>query len=354
MNKKKVVNYGIILLVALLGSAGLLLYNANKVFKYELERRLNGFSVESIDLKWGGVEAIRIDLLRPDKKTFFRSEKLSVSADFISLFRKENNIGIISLDAPVIVLETDRNGKMMLPDSGKKRKKQQKQDPAVNERPYSIKRFEVRNGSLDYVDRKISAAPVTTSLREMKVDAEDLEYPFAEKLSKYKLSAVIPGIKGNGSLKADGLINLNNLDTNSRLEIKDLDITGLRPYYAKKGDVEVTKGFLSISADVNIVKTRIASSGKMTLKKLEFDPGKSGTFLGLPLSAVMSALKNSRGEIELDFTLEGDLNNPKFSITDSLVQKLTISLAKALGLPIETIGRTIFDVGGDVIKKIFK
>ena len=95
------------------------------------------------------------------------------------------------------------------------------------------------------------------------------------------------------------------------------------------------------------------STGKIIIKDLEFESGK-GTFLGLPLLAVTKLIKDSNNEIALDFTLEGDLKNPQFNIMGSLFQKIKLSLAKTLGLPIESIGRSIFDFGGETLKKIFK
>jgi hypothetical protein len=65
-------------------------------------------------------------------------------------------------------------------------------------------------------------------------------------------------------------------------------------------------------------------------------------------------LKDNHGQITLDFTLEGDLDNPKFNITESLVQKLSLSLAKSLGMPIESMGKSVFDLGGSALKKLFK
>ena len=116
------------------------------------------------------------------------------------------------------------------------------------------------------------------------------------------------------------------------LNIRNLDITLLKPYYQKKA---------------------MHSTGRIIIKDLEFESDK-GTFLGLPLIAVTKLMKDSNNEIVLDFTLDGDLENPKFNVLGSLFQKITLSLAKTLGLPLESIGRSVFDFGGETLKKIFK
>jgi hypothetical protein len=132
-----------------------------------------------------------------------------------------------------------------------------------------------------------------------------------------------------------------------------LDITQLRPYYEKKGDVEVTQGLLSLDADIKVRNAKIHSVGTITIRNLEFR-SEGGSFLGLPQLAVAKLLKDNDNQITLDFTLEGDLKNPKFNITESLVQKVTLSLAKSLGMPIEAIGKSVFELGGSALKKLFK
>jgi hypothetical protein len=69
---------------------------------------------------------------------------------------------------------------------------------------------------------------------------------------------------------------------------------------------------------------------------------------------VTNLLKDNNDQISLDFTLEGDLDNPRFSITENLVQKVALSLAKSLGMPIESIGRSVFELGGSALKKLFQ
>ena len=89
------------------------------------------------------------------------------------------------------------------------------------------------------------------------------------------------------------------------------------------------------------------------IRGLEFRTD-SGSILGLPHHAVSKLLKDGHEQIALDFTIEGDLNNPRFSITGSLIQQLSLSLAKLLDMPVEAIGKSVFDLGGSVLKKLFQ
>jgi len=356
MKTKKTLLYVVIsCLLAFIVIAGILVKNANRILKHELEKFLGkGFSVERIELHWGSVEVRDLSIIRPDRKPSFKSESLFLKADFISLLKKENIISDLVLGSPYILLEVDRSGKMIFPIPQKEEGKGKKEKSDKKPSSFLVKNLEVKKGSLDYFDRKVSNVPALIKLRDIQLDVKNIAIPQDNIFSDYNLIANIPGKMGTGVLKGNGRVNLRTKDTKSKLSIRNLDLTEMRPYFQKKGDVEVTRGFLSVDININIISSKIKAPGRMVIKDLEFRTGSGNKFLGLPLLAVIKLLKDSNNEISLDFTIEGDLDNPKFNIRDSIIQKMTLSLAKTLGMPIETIGRSVFEFGGEALKKIFK
>lgn len=304
----------------------------------------------------GGVAAEKVSLKRPDAKEAFGAEAIRVRADFIGLLTRKNVISSIRLAQPHLFLEISRSGEVVFPIpgyDGKKNQKDRKQQGDSALKPYVVKELELRDGKAEYLDRKVEGPPALLRFTDVNLDMEDLSAPVSDLVSQYKLSSKVLGRNGTGTLKANGTLNLKTLDTKTLLLIKGLDITELKPYYQKSGDVDVTRGFLSVDSNITILKSKINASGTIVIKDLEFRSDK-GTFLGVPLVAVTGLLKDSNNAISLDFTIEGDLKNPKFNIRDSLVQKLALSLAKSLGLPIQEIGKSVFDLGGSAFKSIFK
>jgi uncharacterized protein involved in outer membrane biogenesis len=357
MRRKKLAYGTLSILILLVIGAGLLFHNANRIIRYELQQFLGrGFSVGDIAVRWGGVTARDIKLDRPDGREAFSSKDLGVRASVIGLLRKENIISDVTLDSPYLLLEMDKRGEIILPlpprnkapSTAEENKKSMGKDT-----PFLVKKFKVKGGSLDYLDRKVSVTPALIKMREVRADLKNFAVPPDDRISNYELAAVIPGRMQKGTLSAEGAINLSTRDTKSALRIRDLDITQLRPYFEKKGDVEVAQGLLSLDADITIQNRKIHSVGTVTIKNLEFSKG-GGSFLGLPLLAVTKLLKDNHEQISLDFTIDGDLDNPKFSFTENFVQKLSLSLAKSLGMPIESIGKSVFELGGSALKKLFQ
>ena len=84
--------------------------------------------------------------------------------------------------------------------------------------------------------------------------------------------------------------------------------------------------------------------------QLESESGALGTFMGVSRGAVIAALEKKGGRIGLDFTIEGDIDSPEFSLDEALSTRLAYSLAETLGVGlsglVEGVG-TLGQKGGE-------
>ena len=55
------------------------------------------------------------------------------------------------------------------------------------------------------------------------------------------------------------------------------------------------------------------------------------TFMGVPREVVVACLKDKDNKIAVSFVLEGDVNNPQFSLNETLATRLASSMAGSLG-----------------------
>ena len=90
---------------------------------------------------------------------------------------------------------------------------------------------------------------------------------------------------------------------------------------------------------------RLRAPGQLALSGLELDPatGTFGTFMGLPRDVVVGALKDQRGQIVVSFVLDGDLDDPTFSMNEALSTRVAVSIAESLGV---SLGGLATGVGG--------
>jgi len=226
-----------------------------------------------------------------------------------------------------------------------------------------VKNLKIKGGELLYLDGKIAKRPFPVRVTDIDLTADQLSFPADNRNTAWRLSARLPGNHGTGVLTSSGNTALKTRDTSAKVSLRNLDLTSFKPYLLKEGDVDVSRGFLDLDVDLGIKKRMLYAPAHSVLRDLQFVGGRGlkDQFLGVPRQLVVDSLKTNNNQIEIDFVLEGSLDNPKFSLRESMVTRLTVGLAKRLGLSvIETGGSVIIQSGqilkgvGDAIKQIFK
>lgn len=76
----------------------------------------------------------------------------------------------------------------------------------------------------------------------------------------------------------------------------------------------------------------------------------SGMVLGVPRDLLFASLQAKGGKISLDFSLDGDINDPKFSLHEMLSTRIAVQLAKELGFSIGGLVEGVGDLGLEGIK----
>jgi len=67
--------------------------------------------------------------------------------------------------------------------------------------------------------------------------------------------------------------------------------------------------------------------------------------MGVPREAVVASLKNRNDKIVVNFVLEGDVDNPQFSLNETLTTRLTSSMAESLGVSLGGVATGVGALG---------
>ena len=142
-------------------------------------------------------------------------------------------------------------------------------------------------------------------------------------------------------------------DADLDIRARGIDLVALQPYLLKSGESAVRAGTLDLTLDAKAAQQRLRAPGKLAIEGLELADGGGplpglGTFAGLPRQAVLAALARD-GRIELDFVLEGRIDDPKFSLNELFAARFAVGLAEKLGV---SLGGVVEGVG-NVIKGLF-
>jgi uncharacterized protein involved in outer membrane biogenesis len=254
---------------------------------------------------------------------------------------------------PYLRLESDRKGKISSPLPGGPPKAQTEEKEGTSA-PVEVKSLKIEGGELLYLDGKIARRPYPVRITDIDLAADQLSFPAGNQNTAYRLSARLPGNQSTGVLTSSGNTALKTLDTSARVSLRDLDLTSFKPYLLKEGDVDISRGFLDLDVDLGIEKRMLYAPANSVLRDLQFVGGRglADRFLGLPRDLVVNALKANNNQISFDFILEGSLDNPKFSLRESMITRLTVGLARSLGLSVIDTGEKVIIKSGGFLKGI--
>ena len=332
-------------------AAVFLVKNANRIIKHELDRFLGkDFSVQEIRLKWNEVEALHVSYKNSEGKIVFRTDSLTLSTNFLGLVNKDYTVSSATLKNPYLFLETDKEGHLKMPFRTRKERGDGKPSSS-----FRVQKVQIENGSLDYLDRKTPGEPLVTEWRNIDIESDNITFPLKDNFSDYRFTARISGKLNAGTVQSQGKVNMKTLDMHSKIKVENLDVTHFKPYFQKKSDVNIKRGFLDLDMDMKIHSGNINAPGRAVLKDLQFEAGRGmgSKFLSIPLSPVVNFMKKNN-QISFAFLLEGDLDNPRFNLRENLVEKIAIGLAGQLGLSVTRIGESIVVRGTEGAQQIGK
>jgi hypothetical protein len=72
----------------------------------------------------------------------------------------------------------------------------------------------------------------------------------------------------------------------------------------------------------------------------------------MPRAAVVGLMKDRNERISVDFTLEGRIDDPKFSLNEGFATRVTSAMAESLGVSLGGLVRGVGNAGSSVVKGV--
>jgi hypothetical protein len=153
------------------------------------------------------------------------------------------------------------------------------------------------------------------------------------------------GVDGNADIS--GWAEICTKDSSVMLKLRSVDLVALEPYLIKANETRVRKGTLDLDLQSDVSNNRLKAPGRITISDLKLSQAKGmlGTFMGMPRDAVLAFLEREGNKITLDFILEGDINNPRFSLNNALTERLAVSMAEVLKVSLGGVAKGAAGLG---------
>lgn len=340
-----------VLILTVAGAAGFRL--AGQVLEKKVAQALGpGSEVGHIRLGLTGVEAeqVRIRGLPAwPASDELRAERVKVVPSLLSLFSGQYHIRSITVIRPYLSVLRTREGRLQavpgLLSAGK--------DKAAAEAPdnaapcVSIGRIILRDGVVELFDATVAAPPLKIRLEDIQAGIRDITAPSFDGVTGFDLAGVVKGAHRDGRVHAAGWVEIATKDSSVSVKLQSVDLTSLQPYLLRAHEAKVVSGALDLDLKSDVSDNHLSAPGRVSISDLTLAPARNpwATFMGVPRNAVLELLKSSDNRITLHFVLEGDMNNPRFSLNETLSRRLAVSLADALEVNVGRVAEEAGEIG---------
>jgi uncharacterized protein YhdP len=306
-------------------------------------------TVGAVDVGWTGVE---LHALRVKAATGWpaddelRADHVRVAPDLRSLFGGPWRIASVQVDGGFVSAERTRAGKLRLLPALLEQRSGQSTGPAP---ALEIGEIRVSNVSVAFFDHSVRRPALALRVEQLAARVGPLRLPALDHALQLELDGVFKGPRRDGRLAITGAYTPSSHDADLQVRFGNVDLLALQPYLLKVADAHVRRGTLDLALHATVAQDRLRAPGTLTLTDLELSSsGPLASFAGVPRQAVLAAMTRD-GQLHIQFTLEGRLDDPAFSLNENLATKLASGLADTLGVSVSGVVKGL----GGLVKGMF-
>ena len=196
---------------------------------------------------------------------------------------------------------------------------------------FRLERFALRDGQLDFADASLPL-PFKALIADINGDLESLD-----SASSDPLTAVLEGaVDGYAPVRieAGGQPFAADPRTTLTLDFHGLDIATMTPYSGTYAGYAIDSGSLSTTLRYRLDGEQVDGQNRFVISQMRLGEAiESDRALQLPLKLGLALLTDTRGVIDLDIPISGDVNDPEFSIGRVIGRAIANVITKAATAP---------------------
>jgi hypothetical protein len=209
----------------------------------------------------------------------------------------------------------------------------------------TIKKVVLQGGAVSFSDR-LTEPNIDTELTELGGNLSGLSSKEQSRADVFLAGRH----SGTSPLEIKGKVNplIANRYADLTFTFKDIEMSPFSPYSGKYLGYILQKGKLSFELAYKLLDNKIQGKNRIFLDQLTLgDKVDSPDATSLPVKLGIALLKDSNGQIALDFPVNGDLRDPEFSIGEIIIKMLGNLFAKIVSSPFAALS-SIFGGGAEL------
>jgi hypothetical protein len=285
-----------------------------------------------------------------------RAGHIRVVPSWASLVGDEIEIARIEVDTIAASALRDRNGLRILPTLLDAPAPEPAQPDAGGTRSTPIRvtidTIEITNGTLDFYDATVARKPWKVHITSLTASVSDVRIPALDGPLPIAVHGIVDGPQRDGKLAIDGWLVPATRDLALRLELAAVDLLALQPYLVEATKASLSRGSLDLTIDAKVKAKHLHAPGHLVLSDLAFSPGANARsrVLGVPRDLLIAGMQARGGRIALEFSLDGSIDDPTFSLNEAVSTRLAVALAKELGFSVGGLVEGTLGIGAEGLR----
>jgi hypothetical protein len=311
--------------------------------------------IAAIEVGWSSLDLQRVRIPGPPHwpaRDALRAERITIVPSLRGALSGQLRVWSITVHQPYLSALRTRSGQLeilpgLLTGRHETEPPAEPAQPAPATRPVTIDQITLHDGVLELFDASVATPPLEIHLMQLEASVLDVVVPALTGKTRFDLAAVLDGAQQDGTLTITGWAEITSRDSSLKTTLRSAELAALEPYFIRAGERGVRKGTLDLDLQSEVSGNRLHAPGQLTISGLELAPANDafGSFMGLPRDAVVGVLKNERKEISVSFVLDGNLDDPQFSLNEAFTTRLASALAETLGVSLGGLATGVGSLG---------
>ena len=298
------------------------------------EIRVQVSSIEILDVR------IRAPRGWPSDSTL-RAQRIVIVPDLRELLSDQVRITRIDVQGAYLsaLRPKEGGGLRVLPSIAERAKKSP--GPGKARRGAIVSTVQLTDCVVEIFDATVGGAAQRLRVDAVKGTVEDLRLPALANRTRVDLAGVSKGPNRRGTISVRGWIEVASKNAELQSRARNVDLALFEPYVITKRKSGIDSGSFNLDLQSSVRKNAVTATGTLTVIALKLKPSENpvGAIAGLPRDFLIGVLENDQHEISVPFKLEGDLDDPTFSLTGEGTLQTAVAVIKAFGASFEGLVR---------------
>ncbi|MEQ8262993.1 DUF748 domain-containing protein [Pseudohaliea sp.] len=241
-------------------------------------------------------------------------DSLAIPGIALDLPAQRLETGVITLDGYRSSLHIGEDGRINAQTALVEREEPESPEPAAEGEPWALAfgGLVVSNGAVDFEDRSLPLdfRTLVEGLEgEVGAVATDSTAPVAVELAG--------SVDGYAPVRIEGDVApfAPEPDVDIGVSFQGIDIARLTPYAGTYAGYTIDAGTLNLDLRYRLAGDRLAGENRLIISQMELGaPFESERAMDLPLKLAIALLEDSRGVIDLDVPVKGNVDDPSFRL----------------------------------------